>query len=181
MFERRLDHAGVPLSLRPDYHQSARQYLEFCERADYAATAPTALGPFLTELAHKGHSIDQRHDAAKAVRLLTSPDPRDPTLYQHLSGLGSPSGLSQLQTQAPTSALRPRPASWQREYRDLEAAIKLRNYSRRTLEAYRFWMARFQAFVRSRPTAQLGNHEVRGFLSSLAVQHGISASSHFSL
>jgi site-specific recombinase XerD len=49
-----------------------------------------------------------------------------------------------------------------------EAAIRLRNYSTRTLEAYRFWLAKFQAFVRSRPTRELGGQEVRGFLSDLA-------------
>ena len=69
------------------------------------------------------------------------------------------------------------PASWEREFRDLESAIKMRNYSVRTFEAYRFWVARFQAFVRSRPTAKLSNQEVRGFLSFLAVKHGASASS----
>jgi site-specific recombinase XerD len=53
----------------------------------------------------------------------------------------------------------------------------MRNYSARTFEAYRFWVARFQAFVRSRPTAKLSNQEVRGFLSFLAVKHGVSASS----
>ena len=67
-------------------------------------------------------------------------------------------------------------ASWQQEYRDLEAAIRLRNYSTRTLEAYRFWLVKFQAFVRSRPTAELGGQEVRGFLSDLAVRHGVAAS-----
>ena len=60
--------------------------------------------------------------------------------------------------------------------RDLEAAIRLRNYSSRTLEAYRFWIAKFQAFVRSHPTADLGSHEVRGFLSDLAVRHRVAAS-----
>jgi integron integrase len=67
-------------------------------------------------------------------------------------------------------------ASWQQEYRDLEAAIRLRNYSTRTLEAYRFWLIKFQAFVRSRPTAELGSQEVRGFLTELAVGHGVAAS-----
>jgi hypothetical protein len=33
-------------------------------------------------------------------------------------------------------------ASWEQEYRDLEAAVLLRNYSLRTLEAYRFWIAK---------------------------------------
>jgi integron integrase len=66
--------------------------------------------------------------------------------------------------------------SWEQEYRDLESAIALRNYSRKTLAAYRLWVGKFQAFVRSRPTAQLGAPEVRGFLSSLAVRHGVSGS-----
>jgi hypothetical protein len=46
-------------------------------------------------------------------------------------------------------------ASWVQEYRDLEGAIRLRNYSSKTLEAYRLWVVKFQAFVRSRPTIQL--------------------------
>jgi hypothetical protein len=65
-------------------------------------------------------------------------------------------------------------ASWQQEYRDLEAAILLRNYSTRTLETYRFWVVKFQAFVHSRPTADLGTQEVRGFLSELAVRHRVA-------
>jgi site-specific recombinase XerD len=69
-----------------------------------------------------------------------------------------------------------RGASWEQEYRDLEAAILLRNYSPRTLEAYRFWIARFQSFVRSRPTTDLGAQEVRGFLSDLAVREHVAAS-----
>jgi hypothetical protein len=69
-----------------------------------------------------------------------------------------------------------RGASWQREYDDLKAAILVRNYSTRTLEAYRFWVAKFQTFVRSRPTAELETQEVRGFLSELAVRHRVAAS-----
>ena len=45
-----------------------------------------------------------------------------------------------------------RGSSWEREYRDLEGAIRLRNYSGKTLEAYRLWVGKFQGFVRSRPT-----------------------------
>jgi integron integrase len=67
--------------------------------------------------------------------------------------------------------------SWEREYHELESAIKLRNHSDRTLHAYRFWVRKFQAFVRSRPAGELGTQEVRGFLSALAVRHGVSASS----
>ena len=67
-------------------------------------------------------------------------------------------------------------ASWEQEYRDLAGAIRLRHYSRKTLSAYRLWVAKFQAFVRSRPTGELGGQELRGFLSDLAVRHGVAGS-----
>jgi site-specific recombinase XerD len=66
-------------------------------------------------------------------------------------------------------------ASWEKEYRDLEGTIALRNYSRKTLAAYRLWVVKFQAFVQSRPTDQLGTDEVRGFLTELAVRYGVAA------
>ena len=69
-----------------------------------------------------------------------------------------------------------RGSSWEREYRDLEGAIRLRNYSGKTLEAYRLWVRKFQGFVRSRPTGELGTEEVRGFLTDLAVRQGVAAS-----
>ena len=68
-------------------------------------------------------------------------------------------------------------ASWEQEYHDLESAIKIRNYSTRTFESYRLWVSKFQAFVRSRATCQLGARDVRNFLSWLAVQRHVSASS----
>jgi site-specific recombinase XerD len=69
-----------------------------------------------------------------------------------------------------------RGASWEKENRDLEGAIKFRNYSRKTLAAYRLWVGKFQAFVRSRPTGQLSGDDVRAFLTDLAVRHGVAAS-----
>jgi hypothetical protein len=56
------------------------------------------------------------------------------------------------------------PRLFEKEYRDLEGSIKLRNYSPKTLAAYRLWVGKFQAFVHSQPTDQLGVDEVRGFL-----------------
>jgi hypothetical protein len=63
----------------------------------------------------------------------------------------SDGGLNPVLGSAPTTLPAPgHGASWQQEYREVEAAIRLRNYSTRTLEAYRFWLAKFQAFVRQR-------------------------------
>jgi hypothetical protein len=80
-FDRRLDKAKVPPPLRQAYHKWVKFYPYFCQKFGYPATAPTALGPFLTKLADKNHSIDDRHHAATAVRLLLRYDPQDPNLY----------------------------------------------------------------------------------------------------
>jgi len=186
-FDRRLDKAKVPPPLRQAYHKWVKFYLYFCQKRGYPATAPTALGPFLTKLADKNHSIDDRHHAATAVRLLLKYDPQDPNLYLQLSAPALPPAPEPIgptharpcpANQSACSVCPPSPkASWEREYRELETEIKLRNYSAKTLQVYRFWINRFQAFVRSRPTTQLSNQEVRGFLSSLVVQRGVSASS----
>jgi Phage integrase, N-terminal SAM-like domain len=190
-FQLRLHQAHVPLNLHLDYHKWAAFFIYFCHKYGFPPTAPTALGPFLTKLAAKGYTIAQRHHAASAVKLMVRPDPKDPSLYHQLSSSSphpdttGPSAIQGLAEACPSAPGRPVPVdsppaertSWEREFHDLESAIKLRNYSSRTLEAYRFWVARFQAFVRSRPTAKLSNQQVRGFLSFLAVKQTASASS----
>ena len=70
-FERRLDQAQVPADQRPDYHKWVRFYLDFCTKYGHSPALPTSLGPFLTKLAAKNQSVDQRNQASVAVRLLT--------------------------------------------------------------------------------------------------------------
>jgi len=84
-FQRRLEQAQVPFPLRPAYHKWVKFYLYFCQKFSYPASAPTALCPFLTKMAHKNYSIDDRHHAALAVRLLLRYDPQDRDLYLQLS------------------------------------------------------------------------------------------------
>jgi len=192
-FQRRLEQARIPTAHHPEYHKWVQLYHVFCHKFGYSPATTTSLGPFLTKLAAKNQTIDQRHHAAAAVRLFLRPPPQQsainpqdhttsapptntntrqplPTLTSH--------ALSEQDLAAPLSdnAFAGRPTSWAQEYRDLESAIKLRNYSNKTLAAYRLWVGKFQAFVHSRPTSELGTCEVRGFLSALAVQHGVAAS-----
>jgi integron integrase len=55
-------------------------------------------------------------------------------------------------------------------------ALRLRHYSRRTEEAYVGWVRRFVRFHGLRHPADLGSAEVSQFLSSLATDRGVSAS-----
>ena len=58
----------------------------------------------------------------------------------------------------------------------MRAALRARHYSRLTEEAYVAWIKRFIFFHGTRHPAELGAVEVTGFLTSLAVEHHVAAS-----
>lgn len=58
----------------------------------------------------------------------------------------------------------------------IRAALRMRHYSRRTEEAYLGWVRRFVHFTGFRHPAELGTSEVGAFLSALAVEGQVSAS-----
>lgn len=58
----------------------------------------------------------------------------------------------------------------------LRRAIRVRHYSRRTEEAYVAWVRRFVRFCGMRHPRELGPSDVSRFLSSLAADHAVSAS-----
>lgn len=68
-------------------------------------------------------------------------------------------------------------ASWVTEYATLADEIQVRQYSHKTLKAYKLWVSHFQTFTRSKPPDSLANSDVKEFLSFLAVRQNVSASS----
>jgi integron integrase len=67
-------------------------------------------------------------------------------------------------------------ASWQTEYNALEAEIKIRHYSPKTMKTYRLWTRQFQAFTKSKPSSLLSPVDVKEFLTWLAVHREVAAS-----
>jgi integron integrase len=66
--------------------------------------------------------------------------------------------------------------SWIAVYEQLETAIKVRHYSPKTLKSYRSWARKFQGFTRSKAPGELSAEDVKAFLSFLAVEKQVSAS-----
>ena len=58
----------------------------------------------------------------------------------------------------------------------VRTAIRLRHYSRRTEDAYLWWIRRFIVFQGRRHPAECGSAEVSGFLAHLATERQVSAS-----
>jgi integron integrase len=67
-------------------------------------------------------------------------------------------------------------ASWEAEYAALANEIKVRHYSPKTLNTYRGWVRKFQAFTKSKPPLGLSTHDVKEFLTFLAVKRKVASS-----
>lgn len=66
---------------------------------------------------------------------------------------------------------------WTAVFGKLADSIKVRHYSGKTLKAYRTWAQKFQAYTRSKDPAELSVEDVKAFLTFLAVERKVSASS----
>ena len=64
----------------------------------------------------------------------------------------------------------------QRLLEQIDWVCRRRHYSKRTSEAYRYWVRRFVLFHRKRHPGELARPEVEDFLNMLAARH-LSASS----
>lgn len=58
----------------------------------------------------------------------------------------------------------------------LAAEIKTRHYSRKTLKTYAHWARQFQRFLKNKPPEELSSADVKNYLTYLAVQCHVSAS-----
>ena len=68
-------------------------------------------------------------------------------------------------------------ADWRPVYDNLNSEIKLRHYSPKTVKAYRGWVRHFQNFTKSKNPQSLTDADGKEFLTFLAVDKKISASS----
>jgi integron integrase len=68
-------------------------------------------------------------------------------------------------------------ASWVAVYERLKTAILVRHYSPKTFQAYRTWTRKLQTFTHSKDPQLVSMADVRDFLSFLAVDRHVAASS----
>lgn len=65
---------------------------------------------------------------------------------------------------------------WDAVLEKLAAEIKVRHYSRKTLQAYAKWSRSFQRFLRNKPPQELSTADVKEYLTFLAVKCNVAAS-----
>ena len=189
------------------YSKWLRFYWDYCHKYHHPVFDQNSLPLFLTKLREKGQSEAQRKQASMAIAVLyeiasTSNVNKRNTVSDITN---SPSSLGQAKGNGSTSqnihdkspALKHEPpvkttisdsigplhsqsitgASWVFVFNTLESEIKMRHYSPKTLKAYRGWTRRFQTFTKSKDYQLLSQKDVIDFLSYLAVEKQVSASS----
>jgi integron integrase len=123
-------------------------------RETITAGNPSAESARSTDSSSKGEAAVEEPNCP--LQTLTDP-PRSPVSQPRPAGL-------------------PQGVSWKDVYARLTDEIKLRHYSPKTLRTYTQWVRHYQTFTRSRDPKALSTEHVKQFLTSLAVEHKVSAS-----
>jgi integron integrase len=205
-FEAVLEKRAVAPIQRADYEKWLRYFLDFCAKHPVPAVRPEQVRLFMEKLREKKQTKVQQKQAAHAVSLYfeilrqgNAPGKdiktattssgillplqvreRPPSLPQsippkpHLSDL--PAHRQPWRRWEDGYAVKSDSPKWDAAIADLAAEIKTRHYSRKTLKTYAHWSRQFQRFLKNKPPKSLSSKDVKEYLTYLAVQCRVSAS-----
>ncbi|MDY0276385.1 MAG: integron integrase [Desulfomicrobium sp.] len=170
VFNARMAYESVPLEDHTHYRKWLRYYVDFCRKYSHPYADPASLTFFLEKLASKGQPQPFLSQAKETVELY----------YRHLKN-------RRKEEQAPVvdhhvdargrNKLCAGGSDWRWVYARLENEIKVRHYSKRTLQSYRSWIRSFQTYGKSCDAHSLTAEDVKSFLTHLAVEKEVSAAS----
>lgn len=180
-----------------------RFYWDFCQKYQHDAFCADNLPLFLAKLQTKGQSKSVQDQAFQAVSLFYDfCMNNDHSCKNTPNNLSSDAKVSQVSSvnydressnsdrfiqehktssysiDSDPSAFKPNltGVSWVPVFDKLLSEIKIRHYSPKTLKAYRGWLAKLQTFTKSKDYQLLNQQDVIDFLSFLAVEKQVSAS-----
>jgi integron integrase len=160
----------APASARGECQKWLRFYWDFCSKYKQDPTASSSLKPFLAKLEAKGQGAARCQRAAWAVNVY---------LAEVAPTSVPPAPLRTVTSPVPGPPGRGDTAdgeSWQHLFEELSNSIQRKQYSSKTLATYRHWIGRFQTFSRSKAPGELGDEDVKAFLTYLAVDLRVAAS-----
>lgn len=191
---------GIPTGQHRYYLKWLRYYLDFCHKYHFTQGTDMSLSGFLEKLEQKRQPEQLQKQAEAAVRLYfacnqsygkqkdTSSKDVERALHSDKILPNTPSDSRQeykslerdsrltvipaLEEEAPYE----READWTEAFTELKNSISVRHYSRSTLQTYTGWVRKFQAFTKSKDPALLETEDVKEFLTSLAVEKQVAAS-----
>ena len=157
-FLRVMRERAVPVEQRQDYLKWLRFYLDFCLKYRHPPRDPDSLQLFLHKMAAKNQSAAQQTQAAACIGL-----------YYNLMKTWAAAPES-------SATVENKRKPWDECYTLLKQEIKLRQYSPKTLQTYATWIRQFQKFIGNKPPVELVADDARRFLTHLAVEKRVTAS-----
>ena len=151
----------VSKTAKPHYPKWLRYYLDFCVKYGHPPRDQRSLAVFLDKLASKGQGASLRNQATKAIELY----------YEAVRGL--PAAVAK-EPKAPARGGEEDP--WDAVYLGLHNEMRLRAHSPKTESSYLNWIRRFRDFAGDLPVEEVSAETARDFLTSLAVERGVAAS-----
>ena len=189
---------GIPPGHHRNYLKWMRYYLDFCHKYHFEQETSKSLSAFLKKLDEKKQSGQSKKQAEQAVRLYfawvqstqkqqdfksKNKNPRtttiSPNTYSDNRQEYKSLEITPCRPEGFTSKKKPglqKGADWTGVFADLNNTIRVRHYSRATLKTYSGWVRKFQTFSESKDPTLLGTEDVKQFLTSLAVQKQVAAS-----
>ncbi len=172
---RKYDHLLVKSSVPPKEYTAYRKwlqfYLDFCKKYRHPYAEPKSLSLFCDKLKEKRQNDTQRGQAKLAVKLY----------YFSLSpehATASPRRQAHdVRDETKEYVPDDKPDPWAIAIEALKNEIAVRHYSKKTLKAYSLWAEKLRYFIKNKLPENLTPDDVKGFLTFLAVNKKVSASS----
>jgi integron integrase len=201
-FEAVLEKKGIAKKLRPDFKKWLRYFLDFSAKYPLPEAHAEQVCLFIDKLREKRQNPFQQKQAAHAVslyfemqqeRATDAPAATSPVISASQrpedtsSSLLSPMPPKTISSAGAALRVRWRlweegyvaksdSAEWDETVAALASEIKTRHYSRKTLKTYAHWSRQFQRFLKNKPPHELSSIDVKEYLTYLAVQCHVSAS-----
>ena len=172
-FDERMIAKQIPIEVHPFNRKWLRYYLDFCDKYRNDPRDPGSLPDFINKLRERNQPKPYQKQAYHSV-----------LIYYEMLGI-RPGWLEKkalaIPVQEPITSYESGRESlhdlWQPAYQKLSNEIKVRHYSPKTYKAYSNWVRKFQQFLKVKPPDALEVEDVKAFLTYLAVEQKVSASS----
>ena len=144
-------------------------YLDFCAKYHHEESNRESLSRFIEKLKEKKQVEEKRKQASQSVAIFYELENR-----HHDAIFASNNKKEEISTKKDQT--RSMGADWSPVYSDLNAEIKLRHYSQKTMKSYRGWIRKLQDFTKGKDPRLLCTSDVKDFLTHLAVKRQVAAS-----
>ncbi len=175
-FDERLSAKGISPKHHLFYRKWLRYYLDFCNKYKNDPRNPDNLPDFINKLREKNQPAPLQKQAYHSVLVYFELYDIRPGWLEHQPAIPSVRERKE-RTASYASGNKNFHEAWKPIYEKLGNEIKVRHYSPKTYKAYSNWIRKFQKYLKNKQPEVLAVEDVKLFLTYLAVEQKVSASS----